>query len=45
MKISMRLASKQTQLSYGGTGSAKFSAEPQNCVGAAQPRHRYWELI
>ncbi|MEH2084530.1 MAG: hypothetical protein V7K89_32550 [Nostoc sp.] len=34
MKISMRLTFKQAQLSCGGTASARFSAEPKNCVGA-----------
>ncbi|WP_375466588.1 hypothetical protein [uncultured Nostoc sp.] len=48
----MRLISNQVQLSSGGTGSARFSAELKNCVGAARQlletlreRHRYWELI
>ena len=52
MKISMRLTFKQAQLSCRGTASARFSAEPKNCVDAARQLletlrewHRYWELI
>ncbi len=44
MKISLRLTSKQAQLTKG-VASVRFSREFKDYVGAAHRRYRYWELI